>query len=122
MPRRVSHLVHWLLIITLIATTLVVPAQATEEVLQNATASRITAAMGEMPCDDEMASSTDAHERPCDCCTQASCDLSACLGTAYLHALPLLVAAIPLHTPHVTSNTPTPPSRSFDTPLRPPIA
>lgn len=120
--RRLSRLaLHWLVIITLIASTLVVPAQAANEALQQAAAVQMTAAMDDMPCGDEMAPSA-AHKMLCDCCTPASCDLSACLGTAYLHTLPYVVAAVPLHLMHVVVDTPARPSRSLDTLLRPPIA
>ncbi|QNN46778.1 MULTISPECIES: hypothetical protein [Thermomonas] len=122
MPRRVSRLVHWLVIITLIASTLVEPAQAANEALQQIAAAQMAAAMADMPCGDEMAPSLDTHEMPCDCCKPASCDLTACFGTAYLHALPDVVASVPPHATHATGNTPTYLSRSLDTLLRPPIA
>jgi hypothetical protein len=59
---------------------------------------------------------------PCDCCTPASCDLSACLGTACLPTLPRIVAAVPPGVLHVRWSAPAPPSRVLDRPLRPPIA
>lgn len=120
--RRLPRLaLHWLVIITLVASTVVLPAQAADEALQQAAAAQMAAAMEDMPCGDEMPASG-AHKMPCDCCTPASCDLSACLGTAYLHTLPYVVAAVPLHLMHVAGNTPARPSRSPDTLLRPPIA
>lgn len=112
---------HWLVIIMMIATTLVAPMQATGEVLQEAATARTAAAMADMPCGDEMGMAA-THEMPCDCCTPASCDLSACLGTACLPELPRVAAAIPFHAFHATWNAPVRPTRLIDTPLRPPIA
>ena len=111
---------HWLVIVTMIATTEVVPAQATQA-LQAAEASRMAAAMADMPCGEEMDTSAQ-HEMPCDCCTPASCDLSACLGTVCLPTVPRIVAAIPLDVVHARWDAPAPPSRAAETPLRPPIA
>ena len=119
--RSLSRLaLHWLVIITMIATTLVAPMQAADEVLREAATAQM-AAMSDMPCDDEMDRGA-SHGLPCDCCTPASCDLSACLGTACLLELPRVAAAIPFHTIHATWNAPARPTRLIDTPLRPPIA
>ena len=112
---------HWLVVISMITTTLVVPAQAATDTLQSAAAAQMAAAMADMPCEDKDATAA-AHEMPCDCCTPASCDLSACLGIACLPEVPRLVAGIPAGTIHVQWNAPAPPSRLVDTPLRPPIA
>jgi hypothetical protein len=122
MQRRVSRLVHWLVVITLIASTLVVPAQAANEALQQVAAAQTAAAMADMPCGEDITPSADSHEMPCDCCTPASCDLAACLGTAYLHALPGVVASLPMQGMPKSGNASTRPSRSLDTLLRPPIA
>ena len=122
MPRRASRLVHWLVIVTLIASTLAAPVQAANEVFQQVVAAQAAATMADMSCGDEMAQPADTHEMPCECCKPASCDMAACLGTAYLHALPDVVASVPSQTNHVTGNTPAHPSRSLDTLLRPPIA
>ena len=120
--RSLSRLaLHWLVIIAMIATTLVAPMQAADEVLREAATAQMAAAMSDMPCDDEMDRAA-SHGLPCDCCTPASCDLSACLGTACLLELPRVAAAIPFHTIHVTWNAPARPTRLIDTPLRPPIA
>ena len=112
---------HCVLIITMIATSLVAPAQAANEALNEAATTHMAAAMPDVPCGDEMEMAA-SHEMPCDCCTPASCDLSACLGTACLLELPRVTAAIPLHTIHATWNAPARPTRLIDTPLRPPIA
>lgn len=112
---------HWTVIITMIATTLVAPVQAADEALQEAATAQMAAAMADMPCDEEMDADT-SHEIPCDCCTPASCDLSACLSTACLPELPRVAATVPLHELHVSWNAPAPPTRLIDTPLRPPIA
>lgn len=119
--RALSRLaLHWLVIITMVATTLVTPMQAADESLREAGA-RMAAAMSEMPCGDEMEMAV-SHEMPCDCCTPVSCDLSACLGTACLLELPRVAAAIPFQTTHAAWNAPARPTRLIDTPLRPPIA
>ncbi|WP_460728934.1 hypothetical protein [Lysobacter rhizosphaerae] len=112
---------HWLLVISMITTALVVPAQAATDTLQSAAAARMAAAMADMPCDD-MGAAKAAHKMPCDCCTPASCDLSACMGTACLPELPRLVMGIPAAAIQVPWDAPAPPSRLIDTPLRPPIA
>lgn len=112
---------HWLVVVSMITTTFAVPAQAATDALQAAAASQMAAAMANMPCDDEHASTT-PHQKPCDCCTPASCDLSACLGTACLPELPRLVMGIPAAAIPVSWNAPAPESRLIDTPLRPPIA
>lgn len=117
LPRLAMHL---LVIIAMITATLVVPAQAATDVLQTAVASQMAAAMDDMPC-GEMGTPA-VHDEPCDCCTAATCDLSACLGTACLPELPRLVMGIPATTVQVQRNAPAPPSRLIDTPLRPPIA
>lgn len=111
---------HWLVIIALITTALVVPAQAAEEALREAATAQTAAAMSELPCGDEMQMA--AHDMPCDCCTPTSCDLFACLGTACLLELPRVTAAVPLHLLHAPWNAPARPTRLIDTPLRPPIA
>lgn len=120
MARHVSHMVHWLVIIALIASMQLVPVQAANEALQQAAAAQMAAAMADMPCGDEMAASPDA--KPCDCCTQTSCDLSACLGVACLQVAPGIVPTAPPPTTHMVANAPVWPSRLLDTPLRPPIA
>lgn len=112
---------HWLVVISMVTTTLALPAQAATDTLQSAAAVQMAAAMRDMPCDD-METAVAAHEMPCDCCTQASCDLSACLGTACLPELPRLATGIPASAIQVPWNVPAPPSRLIDTPLRPPIA
>ncbi|WP_460761021.1 hypothetical protein [Lysobacter fragariae] len=112
---------HWLVIISMITTTLAAPVEAATDTLQSAAAAQMAAAMADMPCDD-MGTTTTAHDMPCDCCTPASCDLSACLGTACLPQLPQMVMGIPAATIQVPWNAPAPPSRLIDTPLRPPIA
>mgnify|MGYP001134796833 CR=1 FL=1 len=123
MASRVFHLaLHWLAIIALIASTLVAPAQAANEALQQAATAQMQAAMAGMPCGDEMAPAADTHKPPCDCCKPASCDLSACLGTAYLHTLPRMPAAVLTTTEHLPVNAKAQPIRLFDTPLRPQIA
>lgn len=120
--RQLARLaLHWLVVISMITTTLVVPAQTATDALQSAAATQMAAAMADMPCDDTDTTTT-AHEMPCDCCTPASCDLSACLGTACLPELPRLVTGIPAATIQVPWNAPASPSRLIDTPLRPPIA
>ena len=112
---------HWLVVISMITTTLVAPAQAATDALQEAAASQMAAAMADMPCADmEMPAATD--DMPCDCCTPASCDLSACLGIACLPELPRQVAGIPQATIPTLWNAPALPTRLIDTPLRPPIA
>lgn len=113
--------VHWLVVIAMIATTVVAPAQAAGEVLQEQAAAQMAAAMADMPCDDEIPQAAE-HEMPCDCCTPATCDLSACLGTACLPEWPRFVAVIPPAAIPVAWATPAPPTRFVDTPLRPPIA
>jgi hypothetical protein len=119
--RKLPRLVlHWLVVISMITTTLVVPAQAATDALQAAAATQTSAAMADMPCGDKDAPAA-AHDMPCDCCTPASCDLSACLGTACLPELPRLVASIPVRSIPVPWNAPVPFSRLIDTPLRPPI-
>jgi hypothetical protein len=112
---------HWLVVISMITTTLVVPVQAATETLHSAAAAQMAAAMADMPC-DHMDTSSTTHKVPCDCCTPASCDLSACLGTACLPELPRLVMGIPAATIPVPWNAPAPPARLIDTPLRPPSA
>lgn len=120
--RRLTRLaLHWLVVVSMITTTLVVPVQSASDTLQDATAAQMATAMAEMPCDD-MDTAATAHAMPCDCCTPASCDLSACLGIACLPELPRLVAGVPAATIQVSWNAPAPPSRLIDTPLRPPIA
>ncbi|HEY0660056.1 MAG TPA: hypothetical protein VGD21_01840 [Lysobacter sp.] len=124
MSLRLARLaLHWLVVVSMITTTLVVPAQAAIDTLQSAVAAQMAAAMADMPCDDmDMDTGATAHEMPCDCCASDSCDLSACLGTACLSELPRLVAGIPAATIQPPWNAPAPPSRLIDTPLRPPIA
>lgn len=123
LPRSLLRLaLHWLVIISMVATTMVLPAQTATDALQAAEASRMAAAMADMPCGDDMDASAMKHEMPCDCCTPASCDLSACLGTACLPTLPRIAAAIPPGLVHAQWNAPAPPSAVLDTPLRPPIA
>lgn len=112
---------HWLVIITMVAATLVVPAQAADEAVREAATARMAAAMADMPCGEAMEQAA-AHDMPCDCCTPASCDLSACLGTACLLELPRVAGTAPLHIAHEPWNAPAPPMRLIDTPLRPPIA
>ena len=120
--RRLTRLaLHWLVVLSMIATTVVVPAQAADEVLQAAAASAMAAAMDDMPCADEAPANTD-HEMPCDCCTPSNCGLSACLGTACLPELPRLVAAIPPTAMPVPWTMPAPTPARLDTLLRPPIA
>lgn len=122
LPRSLLRLaVHWLVILTMIATAAMVPAQAATGALQAAEAARMAGATADMPCGGEMDAPAAQHEMPCDCCAPASCDLSACLGTACLPALPRVAATIPLAVVHVRWNAPAPPSRVLDTPLRPPI-
>lgn len=111
---------HWLVIVALITTALVVPAQAAEEALREAATAQVVAAMSDMPCGDEMEMAP--HHMPCDCCTPASCDLFACLGTACLLELPRVAAAVPLHMVHEPWDAPAWPTRLIDAPLRPPIA
>lgn len=111
---------HWLVVIAMVATTVVAPAQAAGEALQEQAAAQIAATMAAMPCNDEATQTV--HEMPCDCCTPASCDLSACLGTACLPELPRFVAAIPPAATPLPWATPAPLTRFVDTPLRPPIA
>jgi hypothetical protein len=122
MPRSILRLfLHWTVIITMVATSLLAPVQALDDAMRGAAAAQAASAMAEMPCGDEMdADST--QEMPCDCCTPASCDLSACLGTACLMELHRVAAAIPLHMVHERWNAPARPARLVDTPLRPPIA
>ena len=60
--------------------------------------------MADMPCADLMPAPSDPHPIPVDCCKPSSCDLSTCLGTAYLHALPGIVASIPMDSMYVTAN------------------
>jgi hypothetical protein len=110
---------HWLLVICMITTSLAVPAQAAKEAIQTATAAQVAQAMAELPCDMDGKSAT--HEMPCDCCTPASCDLSACLGNACLPELPRLMAGIAPTAMPLAWAIPAPPSRLIDTPLRPPI-
>ena len=98
---------HWLVVISMITTTLVAPVQAATDTLQSAAAAQMAAAMADMPCDDMDGTAT-AHKMPCDCCTPASCDLSACLGTACLPELPRLVTGIPAATIPVPWNAPAP--------------
>ena len=105
----------------MVATTVTAPAQATGEALQEHTAAQLAAAMADMPCDEDDPQAA-GHEMPCDCCTPASCDLSACLGTACLPELPRFVAAIPPAAIPLPWATPAPATRLVDTPLRPPIA
>jgi hypothetical protein len=110
---------HWLVIVALITTALVVPAQAAEEAVREAATAQVTA-VSDMPCGDEMGMAP--HHMPCDCCTPASCDLFACLGTACLLELPRVAAAVPLHMVHEPWDAPARPTRLIDTPLRPPIS
>ena len=125
MLSRLARLaLHCLLTVTMIAATLVVPAQAATDTLQAAAAAKMAAAMADMPCADDMAlpHAHGADRMPCDCCNPVSCDLSACLGTACLPALPRIVATVPTITPMISWQAPAAPSRAVDTPLRPPIA
>lgn len=120
--RRLARLaLHWLVIASVVATTLAAPVQAATDTLQSAAAAQMAAAMADMPCDD-MDTTAAEHEMPCDCCTPASCDLSACLGTACLSELPRLIADIPPAAIRMSWNAPALPSRLIDTPLRPPNA
>jgi hypothetical protein len=112
---------HWLVIISMVTTTLMAPGQAANAALHEAAAAQMAAAMADMPCGD-MDAPAAVHKMPCDCCTPAACDLSACLGTACLPELPRIAAAVPLHVIHAQWNAPVQPSRVIDTPLRPPIA
>ena len=125
MLSRLARLaLHCLLTITMIAATVVVPAQAATDTIQAAAAAKMAAAMADMPCGDDMAMSHGKadHAMPCDCCNPVSCDLSACLGTACLPVLPRMVATVPATTPMIPWQAPAAPSRMIDTPLRPPIA
>ena len=120
--RSLSRLaLHWLVIVALITTALVVPAQAAEEALREAATAQTAATMSDMPCGGEMEMAT-SHDMPCDCCTPTSCDLFACLGTACLLELPRVTAAAALHMVHAPWNAPARPTRLVDTTLRPPIA
>lgn len=112
---------HWLVVIAMIATTVVAPAQAAGEALQVQVAGQMAPAMADMPCGDAVSQTAD-HEMPCGCCPPASCDLSVCLGTACLPEWPRLASAIPPVEMPLPLATPAPPSRFVDTPLRPPIA
>lgn len=122
--RRLIRLaLHWLVIVSMIATTLVAPVQAATDTLQSAAVAQMAATMADMPCDDDdMDTAATEHGTPCDCCSPASCDLSACLGTACLPELLRLVADIPAVTVRMPWNAPAPPFRPIDTPLRPPNA
>ena len=105
----------------MIAGTVVAPAQAAADVLQAQAETQTAGEMAAMPCGDDLPQAAE-HEMPCNCCTPATCDLSACLGTACLPELPRLVAAIPPPVMPLPWNDPAPPSLRSDTPLRPPIA
>lgn len=122
MPRSFLRLfLHWTVIITMVATSLLAPVQAVDDAMREAAAAQMASAMAEMPCGDDMETDS-TQEMPCDCCTPASCDLSACLGTACLMELHRVAAAVPLHMVHEPWNAPARPARLIDTPLRPPIA
>ena len=112
---------HWLVIITLIATSFAAPVQAMDSALHPAAAMPAAAAMADTPCGEGMRAA-DSRDPPCDCCTPASCDLSACLGTACLLEFPRLAAAIPLHMAPASWNVPGRPTQPIATPFRPPIA
>lgn len=115
---------HWLVITLMIATSTLAPAQALADAMA-ALEDAHTVVADTMPCDD-MGMDTDVAgdepSSPCDCCAaSSSCDLSACLGTACLSALPRLVAAVPLQHLTMPSDAALPAAAPFDTPFRPPI-
>ncbi|KAF1720452.1 hypothetical protein CSC76_17100 [Pseudoxanthomonas mexicana] len=118
--RLVKTALHWFVIMLILTTSSLAPAQAIAEAL----AALETAQPAEpdaMPCED-MDMTDDEHSSSCDCCaTSSSCDLSACLGTACLSALPRLVGAIPLQRVAVPPDAASPAAAPFDTPFRPPI-
>lgn len=105
----------------MIATTGYAPTQVGTEALQSASAAQLVSDDAAMPCDG-MDTATADHGMPCDCCTPSSCDLSACLGTACLLEVPRIAEPIRYAETKAAEDTPAPPSRSLDTPLRPPIA
>lgn len=118
----VRTVLHLLLALSLALPAIAAPAQAAADALQALAAASMadTAMVGDdMPCHGDAA--TDA-EPPCDCCPQSACDLSACIGTGCLNALPHVVA----HVPPTAAPAPLPPvavrTRLLETPLRPPIA
>ena len=133
-------MLHLLLAIALVVPGIAAPMQAVREALAPAPAATAMGGMdmdmatgmsgddmAGMPCDRKQA--TDAasalpatHASGGDCCTPHACDLSACLGTGCLPALPRIAAFVPPSTPPVPWQQPARPVRLIETPLRPPIA
>lgn len=121
MSRKLARLaLHWLVVISLVTAGLVAPAQAATHALEAAAAAQMAQAMAGMPCDD-MGATVPATGEPCECCTPASCDLSLCLGTACLPALPRLAASVPSGSIDLRWKAPVVPWPVMETPLRPPI-
>ena len=120
--RLARSVLHWLVIASMITTTLGAPVHAATDALQGAVAAQLVVAVADRPPCDGMDVPAADGEMPCGCCTPAACDLSACLGTACLADLPCLVADIPAEAIRLPWDAPAPGYRLIDTPLRPPNA
>jgi hypothetical protein len=82
-------------------------------------------AMGKMPCDDGMPAPPGKDQGdPCEqgCCTQPTCDVSACLATGLLPSFAPLPAALCAVSKTFAWHSAEAPSWPLDTLLRPPIA
>ena len=109
--------IHLLLVVSLVLPGSAAPAQAVADAL-----STLATSAASMPCDGMQMPAEHQHAPPCDCCEHGKCDISACLGTGCLFALPRLVALIPGVAAPLPWQRPAPDSRTVETPLRPPIS
>lgn len=109
--------IHLLLIVSLALPGIAAPAQAVADALSDLRTSETA-----MPCDGMQAPSEHQPAAPCDCCEHGKCDISACLGTGCLFALPRVVALIPTVAASLPWQHPAPDSRTIEPPQRPPIA
>ena len=122
-PRPLLRIVvRLLMVVSLVGSGIVAPAQEIEESLQQAAEMADAAAAADMPCGGMDMPSSAVDTAPCDCCPAQGCDLSACLGTACLPDLPRIAASASPAAMSVPWQQPVVPAGFNDTPLRPPIA
>ena len=109
--------VHWMLIAALFASTVLVPAQMARAAFH--AHAEVPMATADMPCHDP---APPAQDDPCEGCTQATCDMAACLGSACLPPMnrsgPLVARSAVIAAWHSSAIA----IDRVDRPLRPPIA
>jgi hypothetical protein len=110
---------HLLLIVSLVLPGIAMPARAATQAWQAVAASTAMAGHDGM----DMAQPTTPHKHCQEgCCPQQTCDLSACIATGCLPrfaSLPTVKMVVPFT---FSWRSIRPPTRLFETPLRPPIA